>query len=176
MTEPPPSLPAARRHALRKALERLEPSLRIVAEDVLALASRIDLVAVDRHGRIVVIVLAEAGEDDSAVTRALAHREWLIEHLPDWLQIAPGLGANLSAGVRAMVVAPDFLPETLLAVGALPRGWVELLRTTERGIPSPSNSARPHPGRGQPSPGLVFRSGLSAADLQVDEEESKEFE
>ena len=105
---------AARRRALRRALERLDPSLKIVAEDVLALESRIDLVAVDGQRRIVAILLAEVGEDGPALTRALAHREWLIQRLPDWLQIAPSLGADISAGVRALVVAPAFLPETLL--------------------------------------------------------------
>ena len=176
MTDLPPSPAALRRRALRKALKRLDPGLRIVAEDVLALESRIDLVAVDGQRRIVAILLAEVGEDGPALTRALAHREWLMQRLPDWLQIAPSLGADPSAGVRALVVAAAFLPETLLAVGALPRGWVELLRTTERDISESFSPPPAHQGRAQPSAGRVFRSGLSAEDFQVDEEELKEFD
>ena len=167
---------AARRRALRKALERLDPTLKIVAEDVLALESRIDLVAVDGQRRIVAILLAKVGEDGPALTRALAHREWLIQRLPDWLQIAPGLGADTSAGGRAIVVAPAFLPETLLAVSALPHGWVELLRTSEREMADSSAPLPLNQDRLQPPTGLVFRSGLSAEDLEVDEEESKEFD
>lgn len=176
MTDLSSSPAAARRRALRRALERLDPSLKIVAEDVLALESRIDLVAVDGQRRIVAILLAEVGEDGPALTRALAHREWLIQRLPDWLQIAPSLGADISAGVRALVVAPAFLPETLLAVGALPHGWVELLRTSEREIAEPSSPLPSKKHRSQPDTALVFRSGLSAEDLQVDEEELKEFD
>ena len=174
-----PSPTAARRGALRKALERLDPTLRIVAEDVLALESRIDLVAVDGQRRIVAIVLAEVGEDGHAVTRALAHRDWLAQHLPDWLQISPGLGADISAGARALVVASSFLPETLAAVGSLPAGWVELLRTTERDLPrgrAEGPSVARSQGRHESRATMVFRSGLSTEDLQVSEEESKEFD
>ena len=177
-----PNSRAHRRRALRQALGRLEPSLRIVAEDVLALQSRIDWVAVDDQHRIVAILLVNREEDAAGFSRALAHRQWLLEHLPDWLQLAPDLGANPSAGARAILVAPSFLPETIAAAGALPADWIQLLRTNEAG-PTVSTTAADTDTEFSQSLGPVlqdhradFRSGLSSRDLEMTDEEAKEFE
>ena len=177
-----PNARAHRRRALRQALGRLEPSLRIVAEDVLALQSRIDWVAVDDQQRIVAILLVNHNEDAAGVPGALAHRQWLLEHLPDWLQLAPDLGAHPTAGARAILVAPSFLPETIAAVGALPADWLQLLRTNEPGPRATATAADTGTDfSGSTAPVLqdhqvTFRSGLSSQDLKMTDEEAKEFE
>jgi len=181
--------PDERRRALRAALERLEPSLRVVAEDVLALRSRIDLVAVDGQRRIVGVVVAERGDDARALTRALAQREWLREHVPDWLKIAPELGADVAACVRAVVVASEFDPETVAAAAALPGGWLALLRSGDPGDAGDLQShlervdQRGGDGRARSAgatrgeAGLpAFRSGLSSQDLGLSDEEARHFE
>ena len=177
-----PNARAHRRRALRQALGRLEPSLRIVAENVLALQSRIDWVAVDDQHRIVAVLLVDRDEDAAGVTRALAHRQWLMEHLPDWLQLVPDLGAHPTAGARAILVAPCFLPETIAAVGALPAGWLQLLRTNETGAAAATTAAdtgTDFSRSGAPAlqdHQVTFRSGLSSQDLKMTDEEAKEFE
>lgn len=178
----------ARRRQTRLALERLEPGLRVVAEDVLAFATRIDLVAVDALRRPVVVSLAEPGREDAHLATALAQRHWLSAHLADWLKIAPELGCDATAPVRTLLVAPSFGDETRGAVAGLPAGWVELLRAVEplHGDDRPGwlerVAARPAlgaDGRGAAGPdggGPVFRSGLTHHDLALSDAEAALFE
>jgi hypothetical protein len=183
-----PALRAARRRAVRLALERLEPGLRIVAEDVLAFATRIDLVGVDALRRPVAVSLAEPGREDAHLATALAHRHWLASHLADWLKIAPELGCDATAPVRSLLVAPSFGDETRGAVAGLPPGWVELLRAVEplrgddrpgwleRVVTRPAVGADGRHPAGSDGGGPVFRSGLTQHDLALSDAETALFE
>jgi hypothetical protein len=179
---------AERRRVVRRELERLEPAFRIVAEDVLALSTRIDLVAIDRRRRVAAVTIAGAGRDGSELATALAHRRWLADHVPDWLKIAPDLGFDPAAPIRSLLVAPEFDAETLAAAAVLPDGWIELLRAIEAGRgddrrtwlePVPRPGSAPHPpagtdGRGARLP--QFRSGLSPEDLSLSDDERAHFD
>ena len=104
---------ATLRRTLRQQLELEQPPLRTFAQGVLAEGSRIDLVAKDPLGGAVVILIADAGQDRDLLTRALAHRSWVEQRIPDWLQLAPEL--ELSASVSALLLCPEFHPETIAA-------------------------------------------------------------
>ena len=168
---------------LRRQLADLVPSLRPVAEDVLTNASRIDVVALDDEGSVVAVFDAE-GDDLATFTRALAATAWLEDHLPDWCQIAPDLGMDASAPVRALLVATAFETETRAAARLVGSQPVVLLEAGSPGRPV-RNSATPpgRPGSARPpsAPPLSqrdatvprsrhsFRTGLTDADLGVGE-------
>lgn len=104
---------ATLRRTLRQQLEQMQPPLRTLAENVLAEGSRIDLVARDPIGGLVVVLIGDVGEDLELFTRSLAHRSWVEQRIPDWLQLAPELA--LSSRVHALILCPEFRPETIAA-------------------------------------------------------------
>ena len=161
---------------LRRRLAELAPSLRPVAEDVLTDASRIDVVALDDEGSAVAVFDAE-GDDLATFTRALAATAWLEEHLPDWCQIAPDLGIDASAPVRALLVASAFEPETRAAARLVGSQPIVLLEAgaPKRQRPNPAtppdrprSTTSPREARAG-SPRHLFRTGLTDADLGVPE-------
>jgi hypothetical protein len=208
LSEPRPPDDGARhalRRAIRRELEEMQPPLRTLAENVLADGSRIDLVARDALGDLVVVMIGGVGEDLELFTRILAHRVWVEQRIPDWLQLAPEL--ELSSNVSALLLCPEFQRETLAAAGScLPPVQLSIYRDLQathgvlllepvvlpaaeqvtvapRVAPTPQRaraSVEPAP-RGQPpGPELEphpseFRSGLSEADLQITPEERREF-
>lgn len=181
---------AERRREVRRELERLEPAFRVVAEDVLALSTRIDLVAIDRRRRVAAVTIAGPGRDGSQLASALAHRRWLTDHVADWLKIAPDLGLDPAAPIRSLLIAPEFDAETLAAAAVLPDGWIELLRAIEAGRdddrrtwlePVPCPGSRPATGQPAPTDGRgprlpQFRSGLSPEDLSLSDDERAHFD
>lgn len=112
--------------AIRHRAARLDPSLRILAQDLLAADTTIDLVAVDASGRLVLVMVGNVDEDLALFTRALAQRAWVAPRVRDWLQLAPALGLRLDAPVKLSLLAPSFRPETLAAAGVLGAEVVEL--------------------------------------------------
>jgi hypothetical protein len=179
-----------RLRTIRREIERLEPGLRILAEDVLAHRSRIDLVASDARRRAVAVLVAEPEIGSRAIATVLAHRSWLLDHIADWLKFAPGLAIDAKAPVRAWVIAADFDPELIAAASALPDRWIELWRILEisRGdalhchllaVPIPhrtgvlrSTDAAPDRNAALPR----FRTGLTARELGLSDEEVAQFE
>ena len=125
------SEPASLRRALRLALRRSAPSLRVVAEDVLGEVSSIDLLAVGEDGELVAIRVAPdaaEGADARLLTRALADLTWLRPRIADLIKLAPGLGLELGVEPRAIAVAPHFGAEAVAAAENLPARSLELLR------------------------------------------------
>ena len=182
------------RRSLRRQLEQMQPPLRTFAENILADGSRIDLVARDPLGGIVVVLIADAGQDLEIFTRALAHRSWVQQRVPDWNQLAPEL--NLSSTVHALVLCPEFRPETIAAARSIePPVQLSLYRNLQgvsgpllleplRVTVEPETRAQPPPaatrGVADSSSAPVarpseFRSGLSESDLQITPEERSEF-
>lgn len=190
----PVSLPPSRTErtrTLRRELERLEPGLRVIAEDVLAQSSRIDLIATDGRRRVVAVVVDEGEAVDRALTRALAHRSWLIDHVPDWPKLAPDLPIDATAGVRILLIAPGFDSELVTAVAALPTGWIELVRFIEiaRGVQvhgelvrqpvlrrNGADPDRPAGSQRRADAAARFRTGLTARDLGLSDEEIAQFD
>ena len=175
------------RFAVRRQLETIEPGLRVVAEDLLADVSTIDLVAVDVHGRAVLVLIADDGEDLETFTRALAARAWVSPRVRDWAQLAPELELRPDAGVRAILVSPGFDPDTTAAALSLGSEGLELalyklaggdlgassqmqLMTSRNENPVSDRAPRP------PSEPSVFRSGLSEEELGLSPEEIREFD
>lgn len=178
----------------RERLAEAAPGLRPIAERVLALDSRIDVVALDADGRAHSILEVAADEDPlCAIARSLACARWLDLHLSDWLQIAPDLDADPEAGVRAaLLVEPQQLggeaslalaalgPETLTVLEARPEcgaaaapasGLAAPGRATREAPASqaaPPSSLAAAPRRsGVAAPGRPrFRTGLRAEDLR----------
>lgn len=182
MTEIEKILPASAdelRRDVKQQLAQLDPGLRVIAENVMGLASAIDLVAVDGRGEVVVLMLALEGEDDAALlTRALAQRAWVAARVRDWAKLAPELELADDARVRAILLAPAFSTETRAAASSLRAGTLQLVRHVSlrlgahRGlllepVDTGHSGRRSAPGRGR-VPGVplpVFRSSLTDDDL-----------
>src|SRR5262245_42731047 len=131
-------MPAERRAtrerlALRGALLRLRPPLETIAEDVLGLVSRIDLVARDPDGAVTVVLVAEPGGDLERLAEGIAQRVWLGLRLPDWNQLAPHLALAAEPGVRLLLAAARFDDRTRAAAEALGPGHVSLAELLPRG-------------------------------------------
>jgi hypothetical protein len=184
---------------LRQRIADAVPEGRLIAEGILGAESRIDFVAVEPSGRLAIVVVGETGEELAAIGRALAHRAWVEARLPDWLQIAPELGANPLAGVCAHVLCPSFSADARAAAGALGESTLRLVRyhyvrngsgleilVEKPPLPSVMSQTRirpgmtsPDPTRAQPAPAPpepVFRTTLTDADLGLSGEERSEFE
>jgi len=187
----PPVSRTERIRTLRRELERLEPDLRVLAEDVLASSSRIDLVATDGRRRVVAVMFAEPDGGSRALTTALAHRSWLADHLADWLKIAPDLAIDATSAVRTLLIATDFDPELIAAVTGLPGGWIELVQLVEIARAGQLHSelvprAVPRRNGSDPGAGAIgrrttgaqprFRTGLTARELGLSDEEIAQFE
>lgn len=123
----PPSRAALRR-ALRGAISRLGRPLRALAEDVCGLDGAIDLVAAEPSGRVVLVLVGEAGEDLELVGHALAQRAWLAPRLGDWLQLAPDLGIRAHETPSLLLVAPDFGDRARAAAAAVDAEGIGLAR------------------------------------------------
>ena len=178
----PPHSATELQKQIRIEVEHLDPAWRVIAQGVLGLEDRIDLIALDGRGRIVVALLGLAGEDDRMLlTRLIAQRAWVDARTADWAQLAPELELDPGAHVRGVLMAPDFCAQTRASVAQLDDLGIELIRYTSlrsRGRPqvvlTPVESAGPGFSRstppglrvGRPKPsGAVFRSGLSEEDL-----------
>lgn len=175
---------------IRREMERLEPGLRVLAEDVLAHRSRIDFVASDAGQRAVAVLVAEPELGGRALATALAHRIWLLDHIADWLKLAPELALDAKAPVRAWLIAADFDAELIAAASALPDRWIEFWRVLEisRGdvshcqllpVPIPCRNGGLRSAGASPVPGADlprFRTGLTARDLGLSDEEIAQFE
>ncbi len=180
LTQAPP--PDERLRVLRDALGALVPGWRPLARDVLGVDSRIDWVGRDGEGRCVIVLVAEAGEDLGLLAHGLAQREWVSARLADWAQLAPEAGLRPDAGVRVVLLAPGFSLATRTAVRSVGDSGLLLaqLRFVENGAGATpllepidaEASADP----GAPLDAAGFRSGLSAADLDLTPEERAEFE
>jgi hypothetical protein len=157
--------PQRERLALRGALLRLTPPLETIAEDVLGLVSRIDLVTRDPDGAVTVVLVAEAGADLARLADGLAQRAWLGPRLADWNQLAPHLALSTEAGVRLLLVAARFDERTRCAAEALGPAQVRLAERLPRGDLDvdlrPIEAAElPPPGSPSPRRESGFRSGL----------------
>jgi RecB family endonuclease NucS len=167
------------RQAVRRQLEGLEPGLKLVAEEVLADVSSVDWLGVDAHGRAVLVLIADEGDDLSTFTRAIAARAWARPRVRDWAQLAPPLRFQSGADVRAVLVCPGFDPDTTTAAVTLGERAVELalfkplagdladpgeIELLTPQPPRPAQSVEPPP----------FRTGLSAADLGISDPERSE--
>ena len=165
------------------------PDGRLIAEGILGADSRIDFVAVQPSGRVAVVVVGETGGELAAITRALAHRAWVEARLPDWLQLAPELGATALAGVCASVLCPSFSADARAAAAALGESTLQLVRyhyvrngteleilVEKPPLPAVNVPARPsaHPSEARLEP--VFRTTLTDADLGVSGDGRSEFE
>jgi hypothetical protein len=126
----PAGLPDRRtlRRAIRHELRRLDPSIRVVAEDLLTETTTVDLVGRGARGELVAIRIGRGGDDDRLLTGLLADRAWLAPRLVDWCKLAPELDLDPDAGVRGLLVCPDFQRETCSAATLLPEQAIGLIR------------------------------------------------
>ncbi len=157
---------------LRNLLPKLTDPLEVVAEQILGLESRIDFVARDRRGQVVLVFLAEPGSDLRLLADALAQRSWMEPRVADWLKLAPQLGLRPELGVRLLLLASRFDPRTIAAakgsegplvdLGTCQPSWngagAEILLEAED-APPPASAARADAFIPQ------FRTGLRAEDL-----------
>lgn len=179
---------AALRRGLRQWLTSSSAPLRILAEDLLGERAPIDLVAADARGQVVLILVAEPGEDAAMFTCALAQIAWVQARVGDWLKLSPRLDVRPEAGARALLLCPRFSAQTVSAAASLEPHRVELvlyrpLQAGARGalwiepLEPAGNGAIPSPHRPPPaSPSTPFRSGLSEEDLDLTLEERREFD
>lgn len=177
---------------MRLALAGTEPALRIVAQGLLGAQTPIDFVGIETDGRLVLILVADDDQDLELLARGLAQRAWVEPRVADWLQLAPELGVQPRAGIRVLLLAPRFRPETEAAAQALGPDAPELCgyRCLRNGtgvsvLIEPARVAPPNAPRSsevQPTPepsrrqAGAFRTGLSEADLGLTPAERREFE
>lgn len=167
------------RRTLRSEFERLEPGLRVLAEDFLGLEAKLDLLACDAEGRLVLALVADPGRELEAVANALAQAEFCAPRVRDWQKLAPELPLRPEAGVRTFLLARDFPAPVVLASRAVGAERVVLVRCVpgeEAGAlrlqlvaPPPRTVQRLQPRRSG------FRFGLTDADLGLTSEERSEF-
>jgi hypothetical protein len=165
---PPERRPQRDRLALRGALLRLTPPLETLAEDVLGVVSRIDLVTRDPDGAVTVVLVAAAGADLARLAEGIAQRAWLAPRLDDWNQIAPHLALQADRGVGLLLVAPRFDDRTRVAVEALGGRDVRLAELLPRGdldvelrlVPAAEPTGAPRPDGPTPRLDGGFRTGL----------------
>jgi len=178
ITGAPP--PDARRRALRDALGELVPGWRPLAENVLGADTRIDWVGRDGAGSCVIALIGRKGGDLALVAEGLAQRAWVSARVADWAQIAPEAGLRVGAEVGVVLLAPQFRPAAIAAARAAagPALQLALLRFVENGTGiAPLIEALGDGSDGEAVPGGAgFRTGLSAADLDLTPEEHAEFE
>jgi hypothetical protein len=117
------------RSHLRDGLAKLEPGLRVLAEDVLGLETSLDLVAADAAGRLVLVLVAAPGRELETIADALAQSRFLAPRVKDWCKLAPDLPLEPELGVRALVVAPGFCARARAAAEAIGRERLELVRS-----------------------------------------------
>jgi hypothetical protein len=170
---------------LRGRLAETAPGVRLIAESVLGAEAPIDFVGVEASGRVTAFLVGEAGQDLELVARALAQRAWLALRLRDWVQLAPDLGLRPEAGLRIVLLCPEFRPASRAAAAALGKQAPELAayRCVRRGGASEVLVERlagerppaPAPETGAPEPPR-FRTGLTEADLGLSAAERREFE
>ncbi|MFP8876410.1 MAG: hypothetical protein VCB99_05765 [Myxococcota bacterium] len=95
------------------------PGWRPLAEGLLGAESRIDFVGLEPGGRVVIVLVGEAGEDLELVSQGLAQAEWVKSRLGDWLQLAPELPIRSETGVRAQLLCPSYRAQARAAARAL---------------------------------------------------------
>ena len=125
-----PLEPASLRRALRVALRQQAPELRVIAEDFLAEESAIDLLAVGAEGELVSVRISKERDQANAAllfTRGLADLTWLRLRHKDLLKLAPGLGLELGAEPRSLLLCPSFGQELRRAAENLPDQAVRLI-------------------------------------------------
>jgi hypothetical protein len=130
---PPDRRRARERLAVRAALLRLTPPLESVAEDVLGVVSRIELVTRDPDGGVTLVLTAGAGADLARLTEGLAQCAWLAPRLADWNQLAPHLGLATERGVRLLLACARFDERTRAAAESLGSERVRLVELLPRG-------------------------------------------
>jgi hypothetical protein len=111
---------------LRRSLPRLPDPLEIVAEDVLGLESRIDFVAKDQRGQVVLVFLANRGSDLGVLGEALAQCSWMEPRVADWMKLAPQLGLRPQLGVRVLLLAAHLDPRTIAAARSIAGPGIDL--------------------------------------------------
>jgi hypothetical protein len=174
--------PDVRRRAIRDALGALVPGWRPLAENVLGADARIDWVGRDCDGRCVIALIARAGGDLALVAEGLAQRAWVAARVADWAQLAPESGLRPGAEVAVVLLAPQFRPAAIAAARAAagPALRLAALRFVENGSGiAPLLEALGENGaaaEAESAASAGFRSGLSAADLDLTPEERAEFE
>ena len=157
---------------LRSRLPKLPDPLEIVAEQVLGLESRIDFVAKDRRGQVVLVFLADRGSDLRLLADSLAQRSWMEPRVADWVKLAPQLGLRPQLGVRVLLLASQLDPRTIAAAKSVEGPVIDL--GICRPVPNGAGTEILIDLLGAPPPALVpvaepivsrFRTGLRAEDF-----------
>ena len=169
---------------LRPRLGELVHGFHLIAEGLLGADSKIDFVGIEPSGRVVLILLGETGEDLQLVGRALAQRAWVEPRVRDWIQLAPSIAARPAAGVRVLLLCPDFCPQTEAAAASLGNDVVSLARYrclrngADLQLLLEGTPTHPQPASDPPEMSALppFRTGLTDEDLGLTDEERGAFE
>jgi hypothetical protein len=172
---------------LRGQLHAPPFSVQVVATGILGLDATIDWLGVGPDRRIVLGFLCEEREDLAFLANALTQRAWAEPRVRDWLQLAPHLEVAPEAGVRLLLVGPDFGVRARSLVESLEPVRIDLVRylciRNGSGVsvllePVRCSASACAPGRiDRPAPiEPAFRTGLSDSELGLTSAERLEFE
>ncbi len=182
--------PPARAELLRQLGERLTeliPGARLLAERLLGADSRIDFVTADPSGRVILVIVGEEGQDLELIGRGLAQRAWIEPRLRDWLQLSPSLGIRPEVAIKVWLLSPSVRPESVAAanqVGSDTLAWAvyrcirngsQIETVLEILSAPPTTPAQARALEPSPADASGFRTGLSDADLGLNQRELGEF-
>jgi hypothetical protein len=113
--------------ALREFEGALEEGLRCIDSDVACgPCGEIDLLAVDRAGRLTVVDFDTTASDELLV-RGLGHADWAAGNVPNLRRMFRGVAINFSLPPRLLLLAPQFSDRMRCAgrqVSGLQIGWI----------------------------------------------------
>ncbi len=172
---------SALRSALRAQLDELVPGARLIASDLLAAESPIDLLLAGPEGEAIAVGLAEAGHEFEALARAQAHTSWIAARIRDWRKLAPELPLRPERPVRALVLVQEIGDELRAAaagMSAVELRQIQALETPDglRLLLLPSSPARSGDGAPPAEPLPRLRTSLSDAELGLTPEEAAAFD
>jgi hypothetical protein len=88
----------------------------------------IDLLAVDRAGRLTIVDFETTAVSDRLLLRGLGHFDWILRNLPNVQRMYPSLGADFTRPPRLVLLAPQFSPRLLRAIQQITRPHLHCLR------------------------------------------------
>lgn len=88
----------------------------------------IDLLAVDRNGKLTIIDFETTTVNDGLLIRGLGHFDWILRNLPNVRRMYPSQGADLTLPPRLVLLAPQFSPRLRRVVQQITRPHLHCVR------------------------------------------------
>jgi hypothetical protein len=112
-----------------ESLAALGDGLRVVdAKIPCQPCGEVDLLAVDRSGKLAIVDFETAIVNDGLLIRGLGHFDWILRHLPNVQRMYPSAGVDFSLPPRLVLLAPQFSPLLRRVVRQITRPHLDCVR------------------------------------------------